>query len=488
MWDIVYIKRFDNPRTSTMDTNVYSLQDVLAITRIHPFYNQEEEYPPDDYAVQVARKLVADQSAEVELKLFPLLWKKDLYTTVERLVNDMSSKNTYRHSIYASITGGGFGAKPLFFATDADENRRQRATFGQFLRAIGVVTPGDWVLTVHSAGELYRSLDLTLEILENAGASVLSAGNRMSASEVSTLLVKYRVNVLTGDSSQVTQIVHHISTLPREERDRINLDKIIYTSEMLTSAQRAYIARVLGHIKICSMFASAEAGPWAASNPDVTGIGTPTGSVDFIFDTRTTLVEIFSSAYTPSDSLVSNPLADGERGIVVQTSLTRLRNPLVRYVTGDVGSLHPLPDHARTLLPETNWCHFRVLRLTGRDRRFSFDWDGEYIEFEDLTSLMGAESAILQWQVILGRMEPSLESSLEVRVLCAAREEDTMSAQQAIADRIATFLHVYDMNSHRFRLNFVESMNGFERSETGCKVIKFIDHYNQRGSIPIVTA
>ncbi|KAI8953327.1 hypothetical protein F4801DRAFT_588256 [Xylaria longipes] len=356
--------------------------------RIYPFYNQDRGYPPDACAVQVARKRVTEQPAEIELNVFP-------YTTVERLVHDTSSKNTYHYSIYASITGGGFGAKPLFFATDADENRRQRATFGQFLQAVGVITPGDWGLTVHSAGELYRSLDLTLEILEDAGASVLS-----------TLLAKYHVNVLTGDSNQVIQIVHHISTLLREERDKINLDKIMYTSEMLTSAQRAYIGRPVRRLILLS----------------------PT------------------------------LLPDGERGIVVQTSLTRLRNPLVRYVTGDVGSLHPLPDHVRTLLPETKWRHFRILRLTGRDRRFMQT----------------------RWTHLWGRR-------YEVRVLCVARDEDAISIQQAIADRITTFLHVYGMNDHRFWLKFAESIDGFERSDTGRRVIKFIDrYYNEQESAPIV--
>ncbi|KAI0487214.1 hypothetical protein F4859DRAFT_247289 [Xylaria cf. heliscus] len=468
-----------------MGLNVYPLQDILAIARIHPFYNPEREYPPDAYTIQDARKWATEQSAEEELKAFPLIWKKDLYATIQRLVNDTSPKNTYRHSIYASITGGGSGAKPLFFATDADENRRQRAIFGLFLREIGVITPSDWVLTVHTSGDLYRSLDLILESFENAGASVLGAGGRMAPSQVSSLLAKYHINVLTGDSSQVIQIVQHISTLPREERCQINLDKIIYTSEALTSAQRAYIGQILGQIKICSMFASAEAGPWAASNPDVTEKNAVAGSVDFIYDTRATLIEIFPSACTQSDS-PSHPLPDGERGIVVQTSLTRLRNPLVRYVTGDVGSLHPLPDHARALFPEANWRHFRVLRLAGRDRRFSFEWSGEYIEFEHLTSLMSAESAILQWQVILSKMELSPDSSLEVRVLCATRKEDSLSTRQAIVDRITTFLCVFDTNRHKFQLKFVENMDGFERSDTGCKVIKFIDRYTEQESISIV--
>ncbi|KAI0195549.1 hypothetical protein EV127DRAFT_466675 [Xylaria flabelliformis] len=459
-----------------MDLEVYSLTDVLAIAKIHPFYNRERKYPPDASAIQIARKQAAERSAGLDLKCFPLLWKTHLYRTIERLVNDTSSENTYRHSIYASITGGGFGGQPLFFATDADENRKQRARYGHFLREIGVVTPGDWVMSVHSAGELYRSLDLTLEVLENAGASALSVGKNMPVHAVPSLLAKYHVNVLTGDSSQVIKIIHHVSTLPREKRNRINLNKVIYTSELLTSAQRAYIELVLGPIKICSMFASAEAGPWAANNPDVTGESLSTASIDFIFDTRTTLIEIFPFACTQDDSSIPSPLPDGERGIVVQTSLSRLRNPLVRYVTGDVGSIHSLPDRARALLPETSWRHFRVLRLTGRDRRFSFDWDGEYIEFEKLEALMSSERAILQWQVILGRIELSRESSLEVRVLCVTEDEDTISIKEAITDRITRFLHVYDMNSYRFKLIFVESIDDFEQSDTGSKIIKFIDH------------
>ena len=34
-----------------------------------------------------------------------------------RLVNDTSPRNTYRLKSYVSFTGGGFGSKPLFFAT-----------------------------------------------------------------------------------------------------------------------------------------------------------------------------------------------------------------------------------------------------------------------------------------------------------------------------------------------------------------------------------
>src|SRR3954464_5016092 len=93
---------------------------------------------------------------------------------------------------------------------------------------------------------LFRSLDLVAEILENAGASVLSAGHHMTPDDVTSALAHFQVNVLSGDGSQVIRVVHHISTLPVSQRKQIKLDKIIYTSEALSPVQRAYITGTLG--------------------------------------------------------------------------------------------------------------------------------------------------------------------------------------------------------------------------------------------------
>lgn len=324
-----------------------------------------------------------------------------------------------------------------------------------------------------------RSLDLTLELLENAGASVLGAGDYMSPPEVIDLLIKYHVNVLSGDSGQVIRIVHHISTLSSEEQSRIKLTKIIYTSEMLTVAQKAHIKSVLGTVKICSLLGSAEAGVWAVSSPDITDASIDASHADLIFDTRTMLIEILDPSTSEDDCIQNpNPLPEGERGIIVQTSLSRLRNPLVRYNTGDVGSVHALPRHAEVLIPESDRAYLRVLRLEGRDRRFSFDWDGEYLDFEDLTDLLNREECgILQWQVILDSLKPSLESSLEFRLLLSPRNE-LLLPQGVVVEQIRKFVHAYESNEHRFTMTIVEDLTGFERSSTGRKVVKFVNRYN----------
>lgn len=80
------------------------------------------------------------------------------YKTIERLVNDTSPENTYRQSSYVSITGGGRGSQALFFATDVKENRRQREEYGNLMASAGLLNSRDWVVSMHTTGNLYRSV------------------------------------------------------------------------------------------------------------------------------------------------------------------------------------------------------------------------------------------------------------------------------------------------------------------------------------------
>lgn len=481
---------------STMTPEAFSLAEILAVAKIHPFYNPDVQYPPGAEAIESAVYQAAKQSTDIDLSSLPLISKKDLYKVIARLTDDTSPQNEYRRSSYISITGGGSGGLPLMFMTDARENRKHRAVFGKFIGTCRVAEPYDWVLTTHCSGHFYRyvgsfflvnfnrhslltmrrSLDLTSELMENAGATVLSAGNYMTPAEVVRALAHYHVNVLTGDGSQVVQVVHHISKLPAEERKKIKLSKVIYTSEPLTEMQCSHITATLGPVKICSIWGSAEAGPCALSHPDLTVQDRPAGTMDFIFDTRQVIIEILppSAAEGGASASSRKPLPDGEEGIIVQTSLQRHRNPLVRYITGDIGSLHPLPERARAVIPESEWEHLRVLRLRGRDRRFSFKWFAMYFEFEKIVSLMqGEKTGILQWQLILATLESSAEIMLEIRLLQADGEH--IMSREELVKILETFFFILDENRHLFRITFLDNLAGFEKSRTGNKVIKFVD-------------
>lgn len=413
---------------------------------------------------------------------------------IERLVNDTGPRNTYRHNVYTSVTGGGSGvSKPLFFATDALENRRHRALFGEFLKKIGIIERGDWVLSTHHGGSLYRyaealpskkhhrlhpprSLDLTLEILENAGATVLAAGHQCPPPTVVQILQDFNVNVLAGDSSQIMSIVHQISTMS-EMKKRIKIRKVIYTSEGLSIIQRAQIYEVLGPVIIYSILGSAEAGPYGASSPFLVDLDPETNCNDFIIDTRMTVIEVFPLSCTAGESgWIAEPLPDGETGVIAQTVLTRLRHPVIRYITGDIGSLHSLPHKAVGRIAKHDLRHYRVLRLRGRDHRFSFMWDGCDFQFDKLNKILSdPQSGVLLWQVILEKMQPSQEISLEIRLLSCQSSGDTVHLQ-TLLDLLKAYLDVSVSNEHKFKITFVNDVLGFELSETGRKVIRFVDH------------
>ncbi|KAK2597434.1 hypothetical protein QQS21_005982 [Conoideocrella luteorostrata] len=458
----------------------FSLAEVLAVAKIHPIYNSHVQYPPDAGTIEIARTQVVGKTADVaSLEAQPLLFKKDLYGTIQRLIDDLSPENKFRRSIYTSVTGGGGGSKALFFATDVHENRRQRVEFGRLLNAVGIIKETDCVVTVHTSGGLYRALDLTLELLENAGATALAAGHNLKEEEVIRLARVHHANVLSGDSSQIVQLVHYMSTMKREERDELFINKIIYTSETMTPGQRSYIYSVLGLVQICSFLGSAEAGPYAASSPHLVEGGSQSTNQDFIFDTRQVLIEILPYEAANRTGFLPTPLPQGEKGVIAQTSLCRLRNPVIRYITGDVGSVHNLHECAREHVSDQDWPHLRILRLRGRDARFSFEWDGEYVEFPQITSLMtDAQYCVLQWQVILDKANSAPNSTIEVPVLSSVGKTSAEKIESLEKD-VKRLLHVDETNEERFRLLFVEDLSGFIRSETGRKVIRFVDRFNQ---------
>lgn len=401
------------------------------------------------------------------------------YTAIQRLSSDDSPQNDFRRSVYSSITGGGSGGVPMLFLTDSIENRKHRYTAGRFLKTCGLVDPRDWILTVHVTGGFYRSLDLLSEMFENAGGSVLAAGHTTPVANVVDALIKYRVNVLSGGSSQILQILNYIaSSATEEQRNALKLDKIIYTSEALGRPQRDFIRSVLGPLKICSVLGSSEAGPWAVANLALTGEPND-DAVEFIYDTRTMVIEILplEATESPRGSVQDvAELPEGSVGVIVQTSLQRLRNPLVRYITGDVGSVHPLPAAAKAAIPAEEAQHLRMIRMRGRDKRFSFKWVGRYFEFHTIREIMGTvEWGVLQWQLILSVKQPSPEVILEVRVLRSTTETADQISEAQLIYKLKTLFVVVANSEHLFRVTFVGDGRDFVRSSTGNKVMSFVD-------------
>lgn len=61
-----------------MKYNTFSLNEILAIARIHPFYTAHVQYPPDVETIQAALDLAAADQSAPDLRSLPLTTKKDM--------------------------------------------------------------------------------------------------------------------------------------------------------------------------------------------------------------------------------------------------------------------------------------------------------------------------------------------------------------------------------------------------------------------------
>lgn len=294
--------------------------------------------------------------------------------------------------------------------------------------------------------------------------------------------IKYHVNVISGDAPQILNFAHHIAALPSSARGSLRITKVNFTCEVMSRSKREYLVSVFGPVAFSSMLASAETGPWAVADFNVTGEPDDDNAVDLLFDTRAMNVEVLSlSSETTSSNSESPPgelqmAPEGSAGQLVLTSLQRLRNPLVRYISGDIGSIRPLPEVADSRIDVDMRRHLKVLRLYGRDQRFSFKWLGEYYEFGQLHCSMQTEKwGILQWQIILEHgKEWEGSDSLEVRMLRSGVDEKTISNEELLRGLVELF-YLTPLNEKLLRVVFLDDVQGFERSETSRKIIRFID-------------
>jgi hypothetical protein len=56
----------------------FSLADILAIAKIHPFYASDVKYPPDADTIQMVRERLSQGNVETNLTTQAVLWRSTL--------------------------------------------------------------------------------------------------------------------------------------------------------------------------------------------------------------------------------------------------------------------------------------------------------------------------------------------------------------------------------------------------------------------------
>jgi len=276
---------------------------------------------------------------------------------------------------------------------DTSENRASRYLFGELVAAVGTITSDSVVLNLHGGYPMYRSADLTGNIVEYAGGTDLPATGRASLEQALSIAEQFGANTIFANGSKLSELATHVERhgLP----DGLLFQSAVFTSEPLSAKQTAFVRKVLG-TEIGSIYGSAEGGP--------VGV-TPLGSTDFIVDSRMFVVEILSADGQTTSSLDAGD-EFGPSGEIVLTSLTRTRYPLVRYRTGDFGRIcsHNNPGWFK-------------LQLLGREKDKHFNIHGDYIEIAKVDKVMATVDGVVEWQVVLNEGQP-----VEFRVVFGSGE------------------------------------------------------------------
>ena len=61
-----------------MTGDSFSLAEILAVTKLHPFYNSQVKYPPSKEVLSAACEEAKQHPEHANLQAHPLLHKKDL--------------------------------------------------------------------------------------------------------------------------------------------------------------------------------------------------------------------------------------------------------------------------------------------------------------------------------------------------------------------------------------------------------------------------
>jgi len=348
---------------------------------------------------------------------------------------------------------------------------------------------------------MYRSQDLIGTLISQCGATDLSIGSIAKDEDIVQIGRRFGANTIAAPSSRLLQFARYVYGLRREgeEESGFRLKKVLFTSEPLSKAQEAFLKEALEVEVLGSIYGSAEAGPWGGAIPhkiagdresreDAPGAQAPRS---FVFDRRQIVVEIIDPEGNVLDAS-TNPRPEGGEekpavGEIVLTSLTRFTNPLVRYRTGDFGSLHSFLSLAETeeILKETPEAADYLIGITmhGRDTNTSFFLGTGYIDTIELDRRVFAkpEWDVVEWQVILyhhtdEEMKAAASAGVcvrtegaEFRVVRKSDKSPPVGYEEKLEQALAEVNEGAEM-----KVNVV-GYDGLEKGRMARKVIKIVD-------------
>ncbi|MCW5578005.1 MAG: AMP-binding protein [Dokdonella sp.] len=219
------------------------------------------------------------------------------------------------------VRSGGSSGAPKFSAYSWEDYHAQMRAAADGLRAAGLEPDRDRCMNLFMAGHLYGGFISFWSILENLGAVQLPMAGIEDLGEVARTIVARKVDTLLGMPFYLGRLFEEQAPLLRDYR---GVRKLFFGGEHMDPAMRERLTREFGVELIrAASYGSNDAGP----------LGYQCRHCD-----ETTYHVLTQSQYLEILQLdADRPVAAGQPGRLVFTSLRRAVAPVERYEIGDMG-------------------------------------------------------------------------------------------------------------------------------------------------------
>ena len=232
----------------------------------------------------------------------------------QKLAPDESSKHLF-------FTSGGSSGEPKVSIFTWDDYKFQMGVAAEGLFAAGLDPATDRCVNLFAAGHLYGGFLSFFSILEALKAPQLPSAMHTNFAEIADNIIRNRANVLLGMPTFIVQFFEAQQEAMRKYR---GIKKIFFGGEHFVEAQRTHLMETFGvEVIRAASYGSNDAGPLGFQcdhcPPDV-----------YHLNSRLQVLEIL---HVDEDK----PVAPGESGRLIFTSLHRSGQALNRYEIEDLG-------------------------------------------------------------------------------------------------------------------------------------------------------
>ncbi|HNY13018.1 MAG TPA: AMP-binding protein, partial [Candidatus Wallbacteria bacterium] len=260
----------------------------------------------------------ADEEFFAKFAGVPFLGKSEIYQNcLPDSTNIISGDDLSKAFIFAS---GGSTGEPKFSVYSSEELEYVTDVLASIYKVAGV-SPKSRAANLFIAGGLWTSFIVANLALEKIGVTNLPIGGNTDFSTTYKFMRKLHPNVLVGLPSIIIKFAQYAESQP----ERLKIDLILYGGEHMRKPAREYLKSVFGVEKIVSAgYAAVDSGPIGFQCEHMAG-----GSLHHVL-TDYQYVEFVKEDGTP--------VLDGEAGEIVVTNLNRVKMPVIRFKTGDLGT------------------------------------------------------------------------------------------------------------------------------------------------------